>query len=82
MFKGTSLHVVDFSYMTPFVDFKTLEFLKQDKVEVMININNEYQSVDRFAGVRTGPRDDLEMLFNLMFFLSNNNKHLNMEYPQ
>jgi hypothetical protein len=67
--------------MTPFIDFKTGKLLKQDKVEGIINISNEYQSVNRFNGLRTGPRDDIEMLFNFMFSLCHNYKQLELEYP-
>ena len=44
----------------------------QKKVEGFININNEFQTLNRFKSLRTGPKDDLEMLCNFILYLCNN----------
>lgn len=57
--------------MTPYLDFKTKKHLKQEKVTQMLNINNEFQTLNRLNSLRTGRKDDLEMLCNLLIYLSN-----------
>lgn len=41
-FEDVSLHITDFTYARPYIDFKTGKHLKQDKVNVPLNINNDF----------------------------------------
>ena len=45
---GATLHIIDFTYMTPYIDFKTGNFLKQGRVDCSINLTNIFQSLSRF----------------------------------
>ena len=47
----------------------------------MINVNNEFQSLNRFNSLRTGPKDDLEMLSNLILYLCNDSEMVDLDYP-
>ena len=47
----------------------------------MFRVTNEFQTQNRFNQVRTGPHDDLEMLCNFMFWLTNNHSMLDLKYP-
>ena len=43
MLEDITLHIDDFTYMTPFLDSRTHKHIKQDKVEkCLINISNEF----------------------------------------
>lgn len=71
-FRDKTLHLVDYTYMTPYEDLKSRKHLKQVKVQgIMLNLVNEMQSYRRLDSMRTSRRDDLEMFCNLLIFLSN-----------
>lgn len=80
-FSGLTLHVMDFSYMTPYIDFKTGKQLKKAKVDEEFRVNNEFQTLNRFQKLRTDPRDDLEMTCHFMHWLNNNQQMLDLKYP-
>ena len=80
-FSGKTINVTDFSFMTPYVDSETGKNLKQVKVDGAIRLSNECQSTNRFYQLRTGPRDDLEMLCNFVFWLTNYQQLLDLKYP-
>ena len=46
-FTGSSLHFLDFSYMTPYIDFKTGKPLKQSKQNNIFKVSNDFQSLNR-----------------------------------
>ena len=81
-FDGKTLHITDFTYSTPFIDFKSGKWLKQSRVDCIFNLNNENQSFNRFMKLRTGPRDDLESMCNLMIYISNGYEVLDLVYPK
>lgn len=80
-FTRKNLHLVDMSYATPYIDFKSGKHLKQSKVQSTLNMKNEFQSHNRLNGYRTSRKDDLEMLCNLLIYLCNNYELPDFEYP-
>ena len=78
---GATLHIIDFTYMTPYIDFKTGNFLKQGRVDCSINLTNIFQSLSRFQSMRTYPRDDFEMICNLVISMSNHNTLPDLKIP-
>ena len=64
------------------MDFETSKWLKQCATDCIFNLNNENQSQARFLWLRTGPRDDLESLCNLLLYLSNSYNVLDLAYPR
>ena len=41
-FENKSLHIIDYTYMTPFIDLKTRKHLRQEKVKGIFNVNNDF----------------------------------------
>lgn len=37
-----TVHIVDFQYMTPYIDFETKKHLKQEKVKGVIDVGNQF----------------------------------------
>lgn len=67
--------------MTPYIDFETGRHLKKEKVNEMINIMNEFQSLNRFKSIRTSRKDDMEMLCNILIYLRNFYELPYLKYP-
>ena len=68
--------------MTPYIDFYKEKHLKQGKVNYMINLSNELQSANRFNSLQTSRRDDLEMLCNLLIYITNKYRFPDMQLPR
>ena len=47
IFEDKTVHLLDFSYMTPYVDLKKKKYLKMEKVNCMLNLKNELQTYNR-----------------------------------
>ena len=82
LFDQVSINICDFSYISPYLCPQTKKHLKREKVSGLINISNELQSLNRLKSVRTSRRDDLEMLCNLLIFLSNQYSLPDIEPPR
>ena len=48
----------------------------------MLNLNNEYQGMNRFKLLRTSPKDDLECLCNMLLSLGNSYDVVDLVYPE
>lgn len=80
-FSGVDLHLNDFSLMTPYMDFDSGNHLKKDKVEAILNLNNEFQTLNKVESLRTSRKDDLEMLCNILISLINDYELPCLEFP-
>lgn len=82
MFDDKSLHIIDFTFMTPYINFETGKHLKKEKVNNILNVGNELQTLNRLDSFRTSRRDDLEMLCYLLISISRYYRIPNMEFPK
>ena len=80
-FENVDLHLVDFTFMTPYVDERTGEHLKKEKVKELFNVKNDFQSLNRLSSIRSGRKDDLEMLANILLYLRNNYELPCLDFP-
>lgn len=81
LFAGVELHIVDFTFMTAYVDFRNGRHLKKEKVPTIHNVTNDFQSLNRLNSVRTSRKDDLEMLCNILVYLRNGNRLPDLAFP-
>ena len=63
--------MADFTYFSEYMDRSSGVHLKQEKVNTMIDLNNDFHSLNRLKSLRTSRKDDLIMLCYLLIYLSN-----------
>ena len=81
-FSGKELHLIDFKFMTPYIDLKTGKHLKNEKVSCIQNMKNDLISLNQLKSLRTSRRDDLEMLCSLMLYVYNYYTLPDLVYPR
>ena len=73
--------MIDYTYLTPYIDQTSGMHLKQDLVMTYNNVNNEFQSLNRLHSIRTSRNDDIEMISCLLIYLSNYYTLPDLDFP-
>ena len=72
----------DYTYFTEYTNRETGEHLKKEKVKTMINLMNDFQSLNRLESIRTSRRDDLLMLCYFLVYLCNFYDMPDLSFPE